>query len=56
MVLALTHEAAPQSEVVLVALGVDGGQGVQQLLQDQQSVLEVRVRLEPLLEWLACGD
>ena len=50
----LTHEAAPQRKVVLVTACVDGGKGVQDLLEDEEAIFEVVVLLQPLLQRFAC--
>lgn len=50
----LTHEAAPQREAVLVTTCVDGGKGIQDLLEDKEAIFEVIVLLEPLLQRFAC--
>ena len=48
----LTHEAAPQGEVVFVAESVDGGQSVQDLLENEHVFSGVSVSLQPAIQVL----
>ena len=50
VLLLLTHEAATQREVVHITESVDGGQSVEHLLQDEQTILQVCVLFQPLGE------
>ena len=47
--LPLTHETPPQRESVFVPSRVDCGDGVEDLLEDEEAIFEVCVLLQPLL-------
>lgn len=49
----LTHETPPEGEVTFVADCVYDGQSVEDLLQYEETIFEVLVRLEPLVQRFA---